>query len=104
MSWLPLLFAILCTEAVVECLQSRIFDWVRGLFTGDGYVAYFVRCPFCQSFWAALLFCVLLKVELGLGYWLLDYLISTLVVFRLSGFLHSIYCVVRMFGGGVEDV
>jgi len=87
-----LAIAVVCTEALVELFQSRLFDFVRNDWFSDPDTlkGYFVRCGFCESFWAALLV-VSVGSTLEGWYWAG----GVLVVFRLSNVWHDVQVALR---------
>ena len=96
MTWVvKIILASICTEAVVEVLQSRIFKWVRR--DGDCLLAYFTRCGFCQSVWIALFMSLVFNIQFGLECGRIENLIATLVVFRFANLLHEAFnCVLGL--------
>jgi len=93
-----ILLAVICTEAVVEVLQSRIFDFVRDRWEEQTLRGYFARCGFCQSVWVGAFFSYVFWVSLGLELGILEPLLLTPVVFRCSNVLHGIVNFVRGLG------
>lgn len=96
---LNLLLAVIACEACVEIFQSRVFDFVRRESETHGMWWYFVRCPFCESFWSSLIWCLLLRVNLLQDFQWLGFAATVLLVFRSSNVLHSL---INCVGGAGE--
>lgn len=93
-SWLA---AIIAVEAFVEILiESELFIGLRAYLSkkNPSFLGKLFSCGYCMSVWAAILIGWILPGE-PTGIMVLDIIIKTLCLHRLSNFVHEI--LVRLF-------